>query len=291
MTTTVTLTGTGVPHPSAGRAGAGVLVSSGEVHLQFDAGRGTVLRLADAGISPADLTAQFVTHYHSDHVVDLVDVVITRWVMRQVKPTPPLEIVIPEGPTHTFVRRMLDPYDDDILIRREHVGAEPIEMNVMPFTPSSEPSRVWSNSDGTISVDAIAVHHEPVEAAVAFRVNTPDGAVVISGDTRVCEEVFVLAHGADVLVHEVCRRRSMASAIEGTAFEKIFDYHADSEVLGEYAERFGIPHVVLTHLIPQPTTDGQIASFESDVRRGGYTGRVTVGADLARISLGDSHLH
>lgn len=285
MTTTVTLTGTGVPHPSAGRAGAGVLVSCGDVHLQFDAGRGTVLRLADAGLSPADLTAQFLTHYHSDHVIDLVDVVITRWVMRQLRPTPPLDIVVPEGPTHTFVQRMLEPYDDDILIRREHVGAEPIAIHVMPFVASSTPHRVWSTDNGRITVDAVAVHHEPVEAAVAYRVTTPDGAVVISGDTRVCDEVFDLARDADVLVHEVCRRSSMADAVRGTAFEQIFDYHADSLVLGEYAERYGIAHVVLTHLIPQPTSDAHSASFENDLRRGGYTGTVTVGADLTSVTI------
>ena len=38
MTTRVTLTGTGVPHPAPGRAGAGTLVRSGDLALQFDAG-------------------------------------------------------------------------------------------------------------------------------------------------------------------------------------------------------------------------------------------------------------
>ena len=285
MTTTVILTGTGVPHSSAGRAGAGVLVSYDNVHLQFDAGRGTVLRLADAGVSPADLAAQFITHYHSDHVVDLVDVVITRWVMRQLHASPPLDIVVPEGPTRRFVERMLDPYDDDILIRREHVGAGPIDMNVMSFAPTRSAQRVWSSKDGSVIVEAVAVHHEPVEAAVAFRVTTPDGAVVISGDTRVCEEVFELARGAEVLVHEACRRSAMADAIQGTAFEKIFDYHADSEVLGEFAQRYDIAHVVLTHLIPQPKTEKQIAAFEADLRRGGYMGRVTVGSDLMVVDV------
>ena len=80
MTTTVTLTGTGVPHPSPGRAGAGVLVRSGDVALQFDAGRGTVIRLAEAGIAPHQLSAVFLTHVHSDHVVDLADVAMTRWI-------------------------------------------------------------------------------------------------------------------------------------------------------------------------------------------------------------------
>jgi len=241
--------------------------------------------LADAGVSPADLTAQFITHYHSDHVVDLVDVVITRWVMRQLHPSAPLDIVVPDGPTRRFVERMLDPYDDDILIRREHVGADPIEMNVMSFVPARSAEQVWSSKDAQVTVEAVAVHHEPVEAAVAFRVTTPDGVVVISGDTRVCDEVFELARGADVLVHEVCRRSAMAEAIRGTAFEKIFDYHADSDVLGEFAQRYGIAHVVLTHLIPQPKTDKQIAAFEADLRRGGYSGKVTVGADLTIIAV------
>lgn len=285
MTTTVTLTGTGVPHPSAGRAGAGVLVSCGEVHLQFDAGRGTVLRLADAGRSPADLSALFITHYHSDHVIDVADVVLTRWVLRHHDVTPPLDIVVSEGPTRTFVETMLDPYADDIRIRREHTGAGPIETSLRIFRASSSAERVWSTPDGSVSVDAVAVHHEPVEAAVAYRVTTPDGCVVISGDTRVCDEVFELARGADVLVHEACRRSAMAAAIAGTTFEQIFDYHADSRILGEYAERYGIEHLVLTHLIPQPTTDKQVASFEADLRAGGFTGRVTVGRDLLEISV------
>ena len=44
-----------------------------------------------------------------------------------------------------------------------------------------------------VAVEAVLVHHEPVEEAVAYRVTTPDGVVVISGDTRVCAEVEHLA--------------------------------------------------------------------------------------------------
>lgn len=285
MTTTVTLTGTGVPHVAPGRAGAGVLVSCGDVHLQFDAGRATVLRLAEAGVLPHQLSAQFVTHYHSDHVVDLVDVVMTRWIMGQLHPAPPLDIVVPEGPATVFVRRMLDPYDDDVLIRREHVGSEAIRMNVLPFVPTPSPEVVWRSGD--VLVEAVAVHHEPVEASVAFRVTTPDGSVVISGDTRVCDEVFDMARDADVLVHEACRRTAMSNAVAGSVFEKIFDYHADTVQLGTFAQRHGIRHMVLTHLIPQPRKDEDIRSFEKDLRAAGYTGMITVGKDLDRITIGD----
>jgi ribonuclease Z len=132
---------------------------------------------------------------------------------------------------------------------------------------------------------AVAVHHEPVPEAVAYRVETPDAVVVISGDTRVCAEVEGLARGADVLVHEACRRSAMAPLIAGTVFETIFSYHADTVELGAMAERSGVPHVVLTHLIPPPDAPGDGDAFAGDLRAGGYTGRITVGEDLTAIRI------
>lgn len=57
-------------------------------------------------------------------------------------------------------------------------------------------------------------------------------------------------------------------------------------VLGEYAERYGIKHLVLTQLIPSPRTPQDAAKFDTDVRKGGYTGKVTVGEDLTSIVIG-----
>lgn len=286
MTTTVTLTGTGVPHPAPGRAGSGTLVRCGDVALQFDAGRGTVMRLAEAGCEPSALTAVFVTHVHSDHLVGLADVVMTHWVLQQVRTTGPLVVVAPRGAPARFVDRMLEPYEDDIALRMAHVQPEGPHFEHVGFRASGEPVEVWESSDGSVHVDAVAVHHEPVPDAVAYRVRTPDGAVVISGDTRVCGEVERLASGARLLVHEACRTTPLASVIAGTRFEHIFDYHADTVPLGGLAERAGVPHVVLTHLIPAPDTPEQESAFEQDLRDGGYSGTVTVGCDLMTFTLG-----
>ena len=284
--TTVTLTGTGVPHAAPGRAGAGVLVRYKDISLQFDAGRATVLRMIEAGVSPTNLTALFLTHYHSDHVVDLPDVVLTRWVQENMHKAGPLPIVTPQGSALRFVERMMHPFDDDIEVRREHTANVDLRMDITSFAPSTQPTEVWRSAEGEVIVEAVAVHHEPVKDAVAYRVTTPDGSVVISGDTRVCDEVFEMARDADVLVHESCRKQAMSAGAKGTPFEHIFDYHADSVVLGEFAERYGIKHLLLTHLIPSPGTPEQVAKFESDARKGGYTGHVTVGADLTTIAIG-----
>lgn len=286
MTTTVTLTGTGVPHPAPGRAGSGTLVRHGDVALQFDAGRGTVIRLAEAGCEPNALTALFVTHVHSDHVVGLADVVMTHWILQQVRTTPPLTVVTPDGLPARFVARMLEPYDDDIALRMAHVQPEGPRHEVRAFAASAEPVEVWSSADGAVRVDAVGVHHEPVPDAVAYRVRTPDGAVVISGDTRVCAEVERLAAGADLLVHEACRATPLAPLIAGTRFEQIFSYHADTVPLGAAAARSGVPHVVLTHLIPAPGTPEQEETFVEDLRAGGYSGAISVGRDLMSFTIG-----
>jgi len=285
MTTEVVLTGTGVPHPRPGTAGPGVLLRHGDVALQFDAGRSTVMRLMDAGTPPHALTAVFLTHVHSDHVVDLPDLAMTRWIQQQLHPSGPLVVVAAEGGAARFVRRMLEPYDVDLTLRAEHTGAPPIEVTLRTFDVPTTPAPVWTSEDGSIRVLAVAVHHEPVPEAVAYRVETPDAVVVVSGDTRVCAEVEDLARGADVLVHEACRTSAMAPLIAGTVFETIFSYHADTVDLGAMAERAGVPHVVLTHLIPPPDAQGDTAKFAGDLRTGGYGGRITVGEDLTTIRL------
>ena len=156
MTTEVILTGTGVPHPRPGRAGAGVLVRCDGVALQFDAGRATVLRLVEAGTPPQDLTALFVTHVHSDHVVDLPDVVMTRWVQKQLASSAPLPIIAPEGAPARFVRRMLEPFDDDIAVRRDHVGADEVEVDLRPFEIGPTRQLVWTTDDDAVRVWAVA---------------------------------------------------------------------------------------------------------------------------------------
>src|SRR5205823_9753066 len=83
----VTLTGTqSGPSVFNGQAGAGTLVRYGDdsndcgaLKLQFDAGRGTNMRLSQIGVPPGQLNAIFFTHMHSDHTEGFADIILLRW--------------------------------------------------------------------------------------------------------------------------------------------------------------------------------------------------------------------
>jgi ribonuclease Z len=110
----VTLPGTGSPLPHPDRAGPSTLVRAGTRRLMIDCGRGSLMRLAGAGLFPTSLSAVLFTHLHSDHVCDFNDVVTTRWVMSPHES--PLVVV---GPPGTRGLRGRDPGDAR---RRHRVG-------------------------------------------------------------------------------------------------------------------------------------------------------------------------
>lgn len=282
MSTTVTVTGTGTPLATADRAGAGVLITHGSTHLQFDAGRSTVNRLLAAGSSPASLTALFLTHYHSDHLIGLQDVVLSHWTMDVYDEFGSFELFAPNGHTMAFCERMLEIWAEDLRVRSLHNKREPQpKVTLTGFDASATPHPVFTNDD--VRVLAGEVRHEPIENAVGYRIETPDGVVAISGDTQVCDEVAALAEGADVVVYEAMRMDEIRKRPPDKQY--IIDYHADTRLIGRQMAELEVPTLMLTHLIPAPFTDVEKSAFAEEVREGGYEGTIIVCDDLASVTL------
>ena len=67
----LTLLGTGCPSVDYKRCGSANLVSTKNTRILIDCGSGVTQRLNQAKISSTNIDALFLTHLHSDHVVDL----------------------------------------------------------------------------------------------------------------------------------------------------------------------------------------------------------------------------
>ena len=285
MSTTVTITGTGTPIQTPDRAGPGVLIRSGNTALQFDAGRATVMRLAAEGSRLTDLSALFVTHHHSDHIVGIPDLLMTRW-LNDIERSgqDPLPVYVPDGPATDLVDGLLDAWRGEMEMRQRHTGRPNVaEVDLRSFTVSKD-SATHVVEVGGVHVSAVAVEHEPVVPAVAYRVDTEDGSIVISGDTDVCRQVEDLSRGVDILVHEAIRAEGLRGLVSDPS--RLLAYHSEPIDIGGLAQSAGVGHLILTHMVPPPQTENERRAYEQEVRDGGYTGRLTVAEDLFSVKLG-----
>lgn len=258
-----------------------------DIALQFDAGRSTLQRLAQCGVAPADLDAIFITHHHSDHLLGLADLLLTRWIMDRADSIGAIDVVAPDGPAIDFCEHVLDIYALDIQDRIEHNKRSQMpQNNVIGFQAESRLETVWRKETerGVLKVEAILVHHEPIEPAVGYRITTPDGVVAISGDTVVCDEVAELASGADVLVYEALRFSAFEDLDESRKF--VLDYHADTKLIGAQVAELDVGTLMLTHLIPAPNSEEEKQLFIDEVRSGGYRGQLIVADDLDTVTVG-----
>ena len=285
MTTEVILTGTGIPVPSPGRAGAGALVRGGGAVVQVDAGRATALRLAEAGVPLPSLSAVLLTHHHSDHLLGLTDLVLTRWVMHVAQECAPLPLYCPEGEAVEYARGLFDRLGPDIENRKQVSDyLNDPAVDIRAFVAGAEPLEVARLSE--MVVETVLVEHGDLRPAVAYRFTTPDGVIVISGDTRACDAVGNLSQGADILVHEVFSGATLAAfGAPQDWIERLAHHHAEASEVGALAAQAGVKKLVLTHLIPPPDAPEAQQALTDQVRSGGYEGEITVGTDLATTSI------
>jgi ribonuclease Z len=318
----VILTGTGGPPPFAGLAGPGTLVRYGDdandcsdVILQFDAGRGTTMRLSQLGLVSSQLDAVFFTHIHSDHVEGFSDIVQMRWLFggddARLDVVCSADAPSPTGvdvSCRTFVAHIDDAYElsGETAQRAAEGGLDPVGpvpgINIVTFEPTGDARVVWSSGD--VKVSAIRSNHIPGHAS--FRVDTPAGSVVIGGDavndaiepprrTSTSDAVEKLAEGVDVIVHSAIHPVLAPEA--GSGMPPVVYYRQSNATdLGAMAERVGAGHLMLTHLGPSLGAEAQGpwkipggALTEEDYRKAvaasGYRGDVIVGTDLARLRL------
>jgi ribonuclease Z len=320
----VALTGTqGGPPPHDGLAGAGTLVRYGDdadncsaVRLQFDAGRGTTMRLSQLGVVPAQVHALFITHIHSDHVDGVADLAQLRW--HFASPGPKLDLVcsadVPAPQGHPASCRALAASIGEAYLRSGEIAQRRVEdanrlpggpadvLNVITFQPENEPKNVWSRGD--VRVSAIRSTH--IAGHASYRVDTPAGSVVIGGDagndvpapprsSSTSEQVERLAKGAAIVVHSAIH--PVMGPDKGSGMPPPI-YHRQSSAadLGAMAQRAGARILMLTHLIPPLGAERQGpwkipggALREADYRKAaeesGFRGEVVVGKDLVSVRL------
>jgi ribonuclease BN (tRNA processing enzyme) len=273
----VVLLGTkGGPTPSAFRAPASVAISiDGFVYL-VDCPNGVAGQLVKAGYRLNQLSNVFVTHNHSDHVLDAGNLMVLAWGSGL------KERVTLHGPSplKEIVSRSLAASSYDTAVRMREEGRPPLN----PLIKVHEIGAAGVIfQDARVKVTSALVDHFTVKPALAFRFDTARRSVVISGDTTYSEKLVQLAMGADLLIHEAMYLPGVDQLADGNARlkEHLLRSHSTTEQVGMVAERSGVKKLVLSHLVPAfPSISDEM--WLRGVRKS-FKGEAVVGRDLQEV--------
>jgi ribonuclease Z len=273
----ITLLGTGSPIPDPRRAGPSTLVRADGQLFLVDCGRGVLQRAAAIGLGANGLTALLLTHLHSDHIADLGDVLITRWVSTFGPDPAALPIIGPPG-TADVVEATLKAFGHDIAYRLAHHA----DLTAPPAVETSEYSDglVWDR--GGVTIRVAPTDHRPVAPTIGFRIESGGAAVVLAGDTVPCDSLDELARGADALVHTVIRK-DIVNLLTQQRIKDICDYHSSVQEAAATATRAGVSTLILTHYVPG-IAPGQEEQWRA-LAAAEFDGRIELGDDLHRVEI------
>lgn len=285
--------GAGTPTPTADRFGSAfVLEFSDRQRLMFDCGPAATHKLAKMGLEPTDISHLFFTHHHFDHDVDYPCFLLTRW--DQTFDWDNGLTVLGPPLTEQLTHRLIDEDDGafaaDWKARQASTGTyrnrggtvfprpKP-EVDVRDLDPEGGPV---IDGDGWSVTSARAEHVQPYLDSLAYRVESDEGTVVFTGDTRPCPAVTELAQDADVMVCMCWDDQELMDQVVGNR------PNTGMGTLGaaEMAQAAGVKKLVLTHIGRHLDQQGPMLKAFRDIAAV-YDGEVVFSEELMRVPVGD----
>ena len=242
----LTLLGTGCPSVDHKRFGPSNLISTKKAKILVDCGSGITQRLHELKVSSADIDALLFTHLHSDHAVDLYQLIISSWHSYRIKPW---KIYGPKG-TKKFVNKIMDAWADERKLRISYearASVKAFDIDVVEF------KSLGNLKIKDIKIKYFEVDHKPVKYAYGFSFTNKNKKLTISGDTKPCENLMKYAQKSDVLLHEVFIEgeiKEINKMRTQKTLHNVQSYHTTSSEVGKVAFIAQVKNLVLTHFVP-----------------------------------------
>ena len=238
--------GCALPQPGLGPAGYALSGEGLDGVTLFDCGPGSVRALGSAGIELGAVTRVVISHFHTDHVLDLFALLFARRNPHiDAASLRELEIIGPVGLVGLLAR-----------------WGPPAAAVVTEVAAGDALER------GTASFRSARARHSP--EALAWRLDAAQLSVTYSGDSGECDELRELAVGTDLLI---------ADCSFGPDEEPVMHMHALAAA--RTAQSAGAKCLLLSHFYPHvdPARAAQLAAAH-------FSGKILTAADGMRLQVG-----
>ena len=273
----LTLLGTGCPSVDHKRFGPSNLITTNKAKILDDCGSGITQRLHKLKVSSANIDALLFTHLHSDHAIDLYQLIISSWHSYRVKPW---KIYGPKG-TKKFVNKIMDTWADERKLRISYearASTKAFKIDVIEF------KSLGQIKVKDLKIKYFEVDHKPVKYAYGFAFIHNNKKLTISGDTKPCENLMKYAQKSDVLLHEVFIEGEILKTNKmrtKQTLHNVKSYHTTSSQVGKVAFITQSKKLVLTHFVPTQFNKNRLKK----VVKSDFGKDPIIGEDLMTINI------
>lgn len=256
----LTILGSGTYQPELKRHSAAYLVETEKSKICFDFGRGAIDQLLKVGVHVNQIDAIFLTHWHADHVADLMPLIhitvagpadlAVDWIPRKQA----LQIYGPEGTMQKIGYLMKVSF-------LERVEMDMLEIHEISNEPIKEAD--WR-------LTAYMTKHNPAVPALAFRLENAGKILAYSGDSTDSDGLRKAVQGADLAVIEA-----------GWPEEVNPKTHLTGPMAGKIAQEQEVKKLILTHASPYYLKNGDPVK---DAKKC-FTGEVVLAEDLMEFEV------
>lgn len=248
----VKFVGTGTIAPDRDRSCMCLFLETPKEKILIDIGSGALNRLVEENINIHLVNYIFITHFHPDHIGDLVPFLFALRNTRIERPRERLQVWGPKG-LLSFIRAMETAYGHWIQDYSMNVKFSELGRRLLDFPGF----RVLWNK---------VIHKSE---SVAYRFEIDEKAISFSGDSGYCQELIRICKDVDIAILECSHADE--HAVEG---------HLSPSLSAKIAHEAQAKKMILTHFYP----DAVKSDLES-VARKFFDGEIILAKDGMNISV------
>jgi ribonuclease BN (tRNA processing enzyme) len=249
---TIQLLGTGTILSNKQQLCSSALLQYRNTIILVDAGPGTMYRLKQIKLSPAQIDHIFFTHFHPDHIADVIPLLFWLKNLPTQENQKILKISGPEG-LQNFFQTMELAYGSWMTSLRKKIRVEELLTEENQYTDFRLRCKKLKHS----------------EESIGYRFGFEDKIITIPGDTGYCPELVDICYQADLVLLE-CSFPDEAE-VQG---------HLSPSLAGMVAQHSKAKRIVLTHIYPVVSSQDSLKIIKKH-----YNGSITIGRDLDKFKI------